>query len=68
MAEELTNEEVMFKGDSLVLINQVLQTDNTPDWLIEGEVDTMRLFLQDHVNWKIHCKGHLGKKTNWRMD
>lgn len=51
-----------------MLINQVLQTDNTPDWLIEGEVDTMRLFLQDHVNWKIHCKGHLGKKTNWRID
>lgn len=57
---------MIFEGDSLVLINQVLNEDCYPDWLIECEVATIRQFLMEPPSWKLQWTPHEGNEmAHW---
>ncbi|KAB1209417.1 hypothetical protein CJ030_MR6G027716 [Morella rubra] len=58
MGMNFTGREVIFEGDSLVLLNQVLNEDCHPDWLIESEVETIRQFLKEQPSWKLQWTPH----------
>ncbi|KAB1215428.1 hypothetical protein CJ030_MR4G010561 [Morella rubra] len=48
-----TDCEIIFEGDSLILVHQVVNEECIPDWLIEGEVETIRQFLMEQPAWKL---------------
>lgn len=61
------------EGDSLELVNQVSNLDRPPDWLIKGEVDTIRKIMLEHDSWKFiwtpregNCLAH--NLAKWGMD
>lgn len=39
--------EIAFQGDSLEVYNEILDTNATPDWIIEGEILTCRKIIQE---------------------
>lgn len=43
--------EVTIEGDCLNLVNQVDDVFSTPDWVIAGEVYTIRSLLRDNAKW-----------------
>lgn len=51
VAEEFMENEIIFEGDCLNLVNQVMDEIGEPDWDIVGEVRTIRRLLKDHVMW-----------------
>lgn len=53
MAADLPGRDITFEGDSNILAAQVDNLDISPDWAIEGEVESIRQLLQDHVSWKM---------------
>ncbi|KAB1201829.1 hypothetical protein CJ030_MR8G004365 [Morella rubra] len=50
LAAEFEDREIQFEGDSLTLVDQVNDHSQSPDWMIEGEVQTLRRLLQAHSN------------------
>lgn len=52
LAEDMNGGDIMVEGDSLLLVDQILNIDCIPDWCIEGEVTIIRKL---HVDWKIAC-------------
>lgn len=61
------------EGDSLELVNQVSNLDRPPDWLIKGEVDTIRKIMLERDSWKSiwtsregNCLAH--NLAKWGMD
>ncbi|KAB1212498.1 putative inactive purple acid phosphatase 1 [Morella rubra] len=53
MAEDFVPYHIIIEGDSLVLVNQVLNPHELPVWCIEGQVVTMRNLLSNHTEWQL---------------
>lgn len=52
LAEDFDYCDVIMEGDAQILVNQVVDLDTVPDWVIEAEVLTIRALLRNHSKWK----------------
>lgn len=67
MAEEFGGQEVIIEGDSLSLVNQVSNEESRANWIIEGEVETIRLLLQKHPTCKLQWTPREGNDMAHRV-
>lgn len=67
MAEEFGGQEVIIVGETLSLVNQVSNEESSPNWIIEGEVETIRLLLQKHPTCKLQWTPREGNDMAHRL-
>lgn len=53
LVEDFADSILQLEGDAQGLVQQITDCSLTPDWLIEGEVHTLRNLLRDHCRWSI---------------
>lgn len=53
LADDFADNDIEVEGDSLLLVEQVLNLNLQPDWMIEAEVRTMTALLRTHPRWSV---------------
>ncbi|KAB1211272.1 Methionyl-tRNA formyltransferase [Morella rubra] len=54
LAADYEGRSIMLEGNSLEVIRQIKDQQATPDWLIEGEITTVRQLLSRHNLWQLN--------------
>lgn len=53
LALEFEGRDVVLEGDAQIVVNQVLESNRTPDWMIEAEKYTIRALFKNRCRWKL---------------
>lgn len=53
LALEFDGRAIVLEGDAQIVVTQVLEDDREPDWLIAGEVQSIRALLKTHRLWNL---------------